>query len=70
MFLGLGAQVMHRLSKEHSGLAVRDLRVLLRSPVHEDRMLALLILVRQTGKERSRCQGENLQALPCAHSLH
>jgi 3-methyladenine DNA glycosylase AlkD len=50
IFLGLGAQKMHRLSKEHSGLSVRELRVLLRSPVHEDRSLALLILVRQAMK--------------------
>ena len=41
---------MHRLSKEYHSLPFRDLRVLLRSPVHEDRSLALLILVRQANK--------------------
>jgi 3-methyladenine DNA glycosylase AlkD len=50
IFLGLGAAVMHRLSKEHVALSFPDLRVLLRSPVHEDRSLALLILVRQAQK--------------------
>jgi 3-methyladenine DNA glycosylase AlkD len=50
IFLGLRADAMHRLSKEHVALSFRDLRVLLRSPVHEDRMLALLILVRQAAK--------------------
>ena len=50
IFLGLGAKHLHRLSKEHVGLSARDLRVLLRSSVHEDRSLALLILVRQAVK--------------------
>jgi 3-methyladenine DNA glycosylase AlkD len=47
ILLGLRAEVMHRMSKEYHSLPLRDLRVLLRSPVHEDRSLALLILVRQ-----------------------
>src|SRR4051794_541232 len=47
ILLGLRAEAMHRLSKEYHSLPLRDLRVLLRSPVHEDRSLALLILVRQ-----------------------
>ena len=50
IFLGLNAETMHRLSKEHAGLSVRELRLLLRSPVHEDRAIALLVLVRQAGK--------------------
>jgi 3-methyladenine DNA glycosylase AlkD len=50
IYLGLSAAVMHRLSKEHVSLSFRDIRVLLRSPVHEDRSLALLILVRQAAK--------------------
>jgi 3-methyladenine DNA glycosylase AlkD len=47
ILLGLPAEIMHRLSKEYQSLPFSDLRVLLRSPVHEDRSLALLILVRQ-----------------------
>jgi 3-methyladenine DNA glycosylase AlkD len=50
ILLGLRAEVMHRLSKEYLSLPLRDLRVLLRSAVHEDRSLALLILVRQATK--------------------
>jgi 3-methyladenine DNA glycosylase AlkD len=50
ILLGLRAEVMHRLSKEYHSLPFRDLRMLLRSPVHEDRSLALLILVRQATK--------------------
>ncbi len=48
IFLGLRAAEMHRLAREHRELSFDDLRLLLRSPVHEDRMMALLILVRQT----------------------
>ena len=41
-FFSVCGQHLHRLSKEHVGLSARDLRVLLRSSVHEDRSLALL----------------------------
>ena len=50
IFLGLRAKEMHQMSKDHSSLPFVDLRILLKSPVHEDRMLALLILVRQAAK--------------------
>jgi 3-methyladenine DNA glycosylase AlkD len=50
IFLGLRAAEMHRLSKEHAALSFKELRVLLRSRVHEERALALLILVRQAQK--------------------
>jgi 3-methyladenine DNA glycosylase AlkD len=50
IFLGLGAAVMHRLAKDHRGLPIDELVVLLQSPIHEDRMLALLIMVRQFAK--------------------
>jgi 3-methyladenine DNA glycosylase AlkD len=50
ILLGLRAEVMHRLSKEYSSLPLGDVRKLLRSVVHEDRSLALLILVRQATK--------------------
>jgi 3-methyladenine DNA glycosylase AlkD len=47
VFLGLPAAVMHALAKEFHSLPVDDLTVLLQSPIHEDRMLALLIMVRR-----------------------
>jgi 3-methyladenine DNA glycosylase AlkD len=50
VFLGLRAAVMHRLAKEYRELAFDELQLLLRSAVHEDRMMALLILVLQTLK--------------------
>jgi 3-methyladenine DNA glycosylase AlkD len=69
ILLGLRAEVMHRLSKEHQSLPFRDLRVLLRSPVHEDRSLALLILVRQAtkGDDASR---QKIYELYLAHTRY
>jgi 3-methyladenine DNA glycosylase AlkD len=50
VFLGLGASVMHGLAKEYHALPIDELTVLLRSPIHEDRLLALLILVRRVSR--------------------
>jgi 3-methyladenine DNA glycosylase AlkD len=47
IFLGLRAAVMHRLAKEYQALPLEELVVLLHSPIHEDRLLALLIMVRR-----------------------
>jgi 3-methyladenine DNA glycosylase AlkD len=69
IFLGLSAETMHRLSKEHDGLSLRELRLLLRSPVHEDRSLALLILVRQAVKGDSGVK-EKIYKLYLAHTRY
>ncbi len=69
IFLGLNAQTMHRLSKEHAGLSLRDLRVLLRSAVHEDRAIALLILVRQAMKGDAAAK-EKIYKLYLAHTRY
>jgi 3-methyladenine DNA glycosylase AlkD len=50
IFLGLRAAVMHRLAKEYQALPLEELVVLLQSPIHEDRLLALLIMVRRFAK--------------------
>jgi 3-methyladenine DNA glycosylase AlkD len=50
VFLGLRAAVMHGLTKEYHALPLDELTVLLRSPIHEDRLLALLILVRRVSR--------------------
>jgi 3-methyladenine DNA glycosylase AlkD len=50
VFLGLRAAVMHALAREYKGLALDQVIRLLQSEVHDDRSLALLILVRQAGK--------------------
>jgi 3-methyladenine DNA glycosylase AlkD len=50
VFLGLRASELHRLAKEYRTLPIDELIVLLRSPIHEDRSLALLILVSRASK--------------------
>jgi 3-methyladenine DNA glycosylase AlkD len=56
IFLGLSARIMHAMAKEHHGIAFGELSPLLQSEIHEDRMLALLIMVRkfQKGDEPTR----------------
>jgi 3-methyladenine DNA glycosylase AlkD len=50
VFLGIRATVMHSLAKEYQAIPLGVARSLLRSKIHEDRLLALLILVRQFQK--------------------
>jgi 3-methyladenine DNA glycosylase AlkD len=47
VFLGIRAAEMHNLAKEHRSLPFDELTILLRSAIHEDRLLSLLILVHQ-----------------------
>lgn len=46
-FLGITAPVMRKLAREYEGLSLRGVASLLKSPWHEERLVALLILVRQ-----------------------
>jgi 3-methyladenine DNA glycosylase AlkD len=49
-FLGLDAATMHSLSKQYRDTPLKAVEQLLHSPWHEDRLVALLILVRQFEK--------------------
>ncbi|MBI3649818.1 MAG: DNA alkylation repair protein [Acidobacteria bacterium] len=49
IFLGLNAKQMHGLAKEYQALALTAVVELLQSPFHEERAVALLILVRAFG---------------------
>jgi 3-methyladenine DNA glycosylase AlkD len=53
VFLGVTVPPLRRLSRQGDRLCLRDILLLLRSPVHEERLLALLILTRrfQTGDD-------------------
>ncbi|OGP93458.1 MAG: DNA alkylation repair protein [Deltaproteobacteria bacterium RBG_16_54_18] len=46
IFLGITAPVLRTLAKEYQDLALADIIDLLRSAIHEERLLALLLLVR------------------------
>jgi 3-methyladenine DNA glycosylase AlkD len=69
VFLGLRAAVMHGLAKEYHALPIDELTILLRSPIHEDRMLALLILVRRVYKGEKATKKE-IYELYLAHTRY
>jgi 3-methyladenine DNA glycosylase AlkD len=47
IFLGITMPVQHQLAKKYRDLSLSDLQILLNSKIHEQRMIALLILVDQ-----------------------
>jgi 3-methyladenine DNA glycosylase AlkD len=55
-FIGVVVPVVRRFVREYRELALKDVKLLLRSPIHEERLLALLILVQQyrRGDEKRR----------------
>lgn len=61
VFLGMNASQMRKLAREYAALAMEDLERLLASAVHEERGLALLVLVnrfqRADAAERQRIYG-------------
>ncbi len=67
VFLGLRASVMHALAKEYKSLALDQVMELLRSAIHEDRLLALLILVRQAS-QAERLAKKEIYDLYLAHT--
>jgi len=48
-FRGIRVPVLRRLSRGYGSLRMEDILVLLKSPWHEDRLVALLVLARQFG---------------------
>lgn len=53
-FLGIRAPILHKVAAEFEGLTLDELDVLLQSPIHEDRLLALLILGRQYSRGNAK----------------
>jgi 3-methyladenine DNA glycosylase AlkD len=50
VFLGLRAATLRQLAKDHQGLPLKEIKTLLQSEIHEERALALLIMVRAVTK--------------------
>ena len=56
VFLGVRVPELRRLAKEFKDLAPREIQGLLRSEIHEERLVALLILVRNYPKADQQAQ--------------
>ena len=50
IFIGIRVPVLRELVKEYSDLSVEEVTILLHSQIHEERLLALLLLVRSFSK--------------------
>ena len=50
VFLGIKVPELRRLAKEYEGITLKESKQLLKSPIHEQRLLALLILIRSFSK--------------------
>jgi len=72
VFVGVGAAEMRRLAKEFQDLPAREVRSLLKSGIHEERAVALLILVRQyqrgDWKEQERIYKLYMDHLRCVNN--
>lgn len=53
LFLGITVPVLRQIAKEHQDISLDDIVELLQSPLHEARMLALLIMVLQYKQGRN-----------------
>jgi 3-methyladenine DNA glycosylase AlkD len=69
VFLGLRATTLHALSKEHRELPLTEVETLLHSCIHEERMLALLILV-VAGRRASDASRREMYDFYLANTSH
>ncbi len=67
IFLGLTAAELRGLARAHADLALADLATLLRSKVHEERSLALTVLVRRFTRSRDDAERERLHRFYIRH---
>jgi 3-methyladenine DNA glycosylase AlkD len=58
LFLGITVPEQRKIAKKYSGLPLKDIRKLLSSKIHEYRLVALLMLIRQYGKSDERREKE------------
>ncbi|MEL6342633.1 MAG: DNA alkylation repair protein [Myxococcota bacterium] len=58
VFIGVRMPALRKLSKKHRSMARSEVKKLLRSPIHEVRMCALLILVEQFKRSNEDVQDE------------
>ncbi len=69
IFLGVRVPDIRKIAKQYAHLPEKALHLLIQSPIHEERLLALLILVVQFQKGTAATQ-ENIFRFYMAHRLH
>jgi 3-methyladenine DNA glycosylase AlkD len=69
VFFGVRVPAVRFVARRHAGLSLEDLTNLLRSPVHEERLAALVILVRRYGRADEQ-QRQRIYDLYLANSPH
>lgn len=69
VFLGIRVPTLRQLAREHRALPTDELVILLRSEIHEERMLALLILVHTVSKATDATRRE-VYRLYLAHTRY
>ncbi len=69
VFLGITVPALRKLAREHDGLHPRDAVKLLASPFHEERLLALLLLVRAFSRGGDS-EKKKLYSLYLRHARH
>ena len=71
-FLGITVPVLRRIAAPFAGLALDGIAVLLKSPLHEERLIALIILVGQFKKgdeqQRAKIYGFYLHNTACVNN--
>jgi 3-methyladenine DNA glycosylase AlkD len=72
VFLGVRVPAVRVVARSHAGLNLEDVSKLLRSPIHEERLAALVILVRRYGRadeqQRQRIYDLYLGNTACVNS--
>ena len=67
VFIGIKIPILRKLAEEFEEEPLQTLRILLRSKIHEERMLALMILVRRFARENDQGRRQ-IYKLYLAHS--
>ena len=58
VFIGLKVPTQRKLAKEFRDLTMNDLRQLLKSPIHEERLISLLILIHKYNKGNEKIKDD------------
>jgi 3-methyladenine DNA glycosylase AlkD len=66
-FIGVRVPMIRRLAKKHRQMEFRKIAVLVRSKIHEERLLGLLILVNQYEQAKNKSKEKQIFDFYCEH---